>query len=880
MSPNTPNRTPIVRFLGDDAGQGGPFALLGLPHSVQSDGEIRKAQQRRLRQVDHHPHRATPDADEVRLAIHSAATQLLDPALREQLIHRWPEGTPVDVPPAWRPKHAMKRLSPAFLRRARHLIGSSGGWNPIARRRLAHLALINRVSALQVVRALGPRSQSTSEQTRTSIRLPSLAMPPQGVGSWIYAYTLVGLLACALLITVLINPSEQPIQQGAQTASQQSGGDTDYRDTTNESEFTGTERERLSHYTAIAHELDRLVARAETEPEETITRFTKIYPLFIDQWVEFPNEALERAALNISEMTVRLEQHGVGPEELPRLFAVSGLKPRRIMIVAALLEVILSSPELSTDARSQLRSLRQRYSESTIMPRKAITPVLIVIAGEMAIAQGDDDPDWWVGWMLGVKRATFNSPRDHTRLLIEAMGARLSDTTPAGTDWLKTASLLSRSLDWRESSAERFWLLAQFADSQVSTQRLSMLTEAIATGSAAEGIDARMVLPRDANPPQRAQIAQAYRDVWFPESRTGVSKRVENQSQDLTQRIELEILSTTVNPDPDQAIDKVLDLTSLWISARLRLSGEETASQELLLNPPELAPREHVSDPSMLQIPAGDRDWVEQVINCDSASTLRPLLDELVVRDSIGLNEAHALVYLATLRPQSDMRDLAQAQLERYRRQPSVLIAIDHALSDSRVSARLDELVRVVLKVQLPERTSLDWYPAARNSLLAQLASSVGEHDQSRLSMLPSTLHDVLSMILPEHEQTQLGSESDPVHVLERVNAHLLIALESIPDVTTLMGAAFDHLEAQRHIQRTRANSPMHRYLAELRYTFELEAIACEANIPGVSRILEDIRTELHLRSEASQTVLQQITNTQRAIAQLWVMRLERGGGV
>ena len=57
--------SPVVRFLGEDAGAGGPFALLGLGYEIGSDEQVIRASNRRLHQVDCHRLRSTPDADEI-----------------------------------------------------------------------------------------------------------------------------------------------------------------------------------------------------------------------------------------------------------------------------------------------------------------------------------------------------------------------------------------------------------------------------------------------------------------------------------------------------------------------------------------------------------------------------------------------------------------------------------------------------------------------------------------------------------------------------------------------------------------------------------------------------------------------------------------------
>ena len=169
MTAKHPHQTPIVVFLGSDAGQGGPFALLGLLHEIQSDQQVYQACNRRLQQIDFSRHRSTPDAAEVRLAVHAAASQLLDPTLRKQLAMRWPPGVPASVPQAWKKSAASTTLTPRLIHNAKLLIAGSGGWNPLARKRLAHFARVNRLSAIDVVNALIPKKHSGSS--------PNLAQP-------------------------------------------------------------------------------------------------------------------------------------------------------------------------------------------------------------------------------------------------------------------------------------------------------------------------------------------------------------------------------------------------------------------------------------------------------------------------------------------------------------------------------------------------------------------------------------------------------------------------------------------------------------------------------------------------------------------------------
>jgi len=79
----------IERFLGRQAASGGPFALLGLPVQEADDAEVVAALQAQLERVDESPLRETPEADEVRLALHAAAAQLMDPSVRGHMLARW-----------------------------------------------------------------------------------------------------------------------------------------------------------------------------------------------------------------------------------------------------------------------------------------------------------------------------------------------------------------------------------------------------------------------------------------------------------------------------------------------------------------------------------------------------------------------------------------------------------------------------------------------------------------------------------------------------------------------------------------------------------------------------------------------------------------------
>lgn len=136
-----PRPSPVQRFLGASAAGPGPFALLGVLPEHCDNEQVLTALDRQLQRVDMHPEGDTPEADEVRLALHAAAAQLLDPVVRQHLISTYQAelgaagGVPaVPVPAVGGPGR------PGLNHDALLVMARAGGWNQDALRRLAMLA--------------------------------------------------------------------------------------------------------------------------------------------------------------------------------------------------------------------------------------------------------------------------------------------------------------------------------------------------------------------------------------------------------------------------------------------------------------------------------------------------------------------------------------------------------------------------------------------------------------------------------------------------------------------------------------------------------------------------------------------------------------------
>jgi hypothetical protein len=154
--------SPVERFLGAGALRAGPFGLLGVVPSACTDAAVIAALQTRLAMLAAHPQSVTPEADEVRLALHAAAAQLLDPRVRASMMQTHAGAT---VLPSVQPTPARdgvttntpRGLSPAELALEHDAIitlGSMGGWNQEALRRLAMMAHSRGLGSDAVARAV------------------------------------------------------------------------------------------------------------------------------------------------------------------------------------------------------------------------------------------------------------------------------------------------------------------------------------------------------------------------------------------------------------------------------------------------------------------------------------------------------------------------------------------------------------------------------------------------------------------------------------------------------------------------------------------------------------------------------------------------------
>ena len=174
-----PRPSPIERFLGEAAAVPGPLNLLGLTPQTCDPEHVLTALDRQLQRVDMHPEGDTPEADEVRLALHAAAAQLLDPVVRQHLLAA--AGAGPDAATSAMPPLAPGQR-PGLDYEALLVLAQSGGWNQDALRRLAMLASARGLPSTAVtdtLRQLGRHGHGRAVPIRPAAPTPPPPPPPQ-----------------------------------------------------------------------------------------------------------------------------------------------------------------------------------------------------------------------------------------------------------------------------------------------------------------------------------------------------------------------------------------------------------------------------------------------------------------------------------------------------------------------------------------------------------------------------------------------------------------------------------------------------------------------------------------------------------------------------
>jgi hypothetical protein len=843
-------------FLGRQAGVGGPFALLGVTHEQRSPTDIRAAAARRLTQVDRHSLRLTPEADEIRLAIHAAVAQLSDPALHAELVRHWPPGEPEQIPIAWR-SH-LDAVSETLARRARQIIGASGGWNPRAKKRLAHIARLHRVAATDLLRAVRPDGKTNSRghgagTARRPAVMPVIAGPISTGRFWLLLHaSLTVMLVFMLTLTglELFAPREERGQPLASRTPVEPAGPVD------SGPLVPGPRSSIEHHAALEQELRNILLMASSRPDEAGSRGGRAVGTFLQRWSEATPEARDRITGLVIELASWIAASQSASDALlaPIRGAVLSGNPASAASGAALAAMLRDAPDLPRPFRERATEiaspfgipLAQRFDQAVIDALRSQIDTI-----------GPDSVALWRAWSDALAAAAGGSPaaRVQTRLL--ALESILRRTEAPTQDWRPIASVLATGLTWRPGDPARAWMLEQMDDPAVRTDRLGVLTDVLATEVSAPGIDPGMVLAPDAEESARRSLTAAYRAEW-----------VSVPSGDATVRAEViaALSRSLVSPPaaPADRLTRLIELARANAAAALLFTGDDVGAAELLAQQtPGLLGTGPVA-PGPAPTAVGDA-WGIELLNANAPDRILALFRQARSgRPELSTLAAEAMVHHALLGPNREVRETARAMVVSFGADVQLLLAVERAAM-RRPTAAAGELVTAITGLELPDRRNDAWPDRVRAALLPRIADRAAGDDPDGLVLVELTLAELNA------RRSDLSTHAPYLRsLLDETGAWL--ARNDLPDSDPLSPVAID---ARRNALGTSAAARAQ--MAAVQHRALVEAVAGVAVShairprPGVERLLARMAGEW----AGADTVIDQLIVSHRAESELWRSMLE-----
>lgn len=831
------------RFFGPHAAVGGPFALLGVSHEVRDPVALRAAVARRLAQIERHTLRMTPEAEELRLAVHTAAAQIADPTLHAQLIRHWPPGVADHTPAAWRAP--MAEVSEQLLQSARMILGACGGWNGRAKRRLAHLARLHRVNANQLIRALRPRRAVARGSEPLAIRIHEID-PPTSTGRW-WLIIHTGLAAMLLLAGTMVaseliwpgtvgDPVTSPGDDG-RTADARSGRD---------GENTPAARSNILHHAALEQELRNALRVVARSPQEAAERAARSMGVFVDRWEEAPAEARERITGQFAAMLAGISASpdavGVLLEPLNR--GADDADPSRRAGAVALSALLRRSPGIPRSVRDLIPA-GGTFTDAV----GGFDAIAVAELTGQLTARPPRDAAAWQKWSDALQACQGASDALRTQARLQALELLVRGGVIADDQWPRVATMLANGLAWRAGDPARAWMIDRLLDPGANTARLAELTRVLATQISVPGLNASMVLAPNADDAARAAMASNYRAAW--------ASRPAEESPVRGEALTTLLSALAIDTQRTGPADRLQALARASAAAAMVRSGDAVGAAEILaLSPADL----RVSAATAPRVLSLDDEWGARLIAADNPDVILTMLAR-AMQDRSGFSAlaAEGVLTVAQQGGSRPVRDQARALVVSSAWDLQILLAIERAAA-RRPSGVVAEIVTAITGAAMPNPRDAEFVDRVRAVLLPRIAERMAELRPGELSRLEEVLAELMARRtgLPTDTALLRGmlADSDRWSRMNDLPASDRLSARAIESRRTA--------RAQNAGARAQLVGVYHRALVES----VAGAAVARAEIPRstADRLLERMAAEW---SDAS-TVLDQLVVSHRYEAELW----------
>lgn len=911
MSPRDPGET----FLGVSM-SGDPFAMLGLPRERADDATVLQALGKRMSEIARHARSQTPEANEIRLALHAAAAQLLDPQLQDLLLSQ-PATRPLAPPsplisaaPApVHPETPAESEPHPLMHDVLLVVAASGGWNGRAMRRLAMLAHARGIPSAEIPEAVttvlaspirAVESASIDEPGEdTSPRVGSIAVGA-GVSSTHRASLgvraapwLIGLLTVVSLYFVWTRLTHTPPTPRVPTDPL-----VDIPSPTTSPAPSSPTLSQAGATPEIPAPLDARSAARE------IVRLSTLREAFDDARLEAFAGHHRQIATRWTELSV--DQIGaVHNAILEMLYRLANDSPRSQAIIAAIGEPLRGTPASADDLRSWTWSVGTLSRLS--MERNLPTAVDSAIIGRLAGALGEDvragslsfsdaarasltrsaaqlaaaptSEAIWHAWLDQLGALAAADETAYTQSVLSALETLMvvgEDPSQSRTTF-QAIELLSSALRLEPGSPVAERVVAWHADDRISIADLTVMMRSLVARSRHEGIDESLVLSVGAGVAERMTARATLESVLLGRD-SGAAESVAAWAGIADQQ-----LARVPGTRPVELVGRALIMSRLAEAARATLWGDAQQAETVLAN--------LTSDLDQMIAGIGDgsndylggdnaSEWAIKYIDAKQNIPVRQALLAELTRGNrtLGPVAAEVIVRDAFLGTPASVRAQAREIVLLYASSPSILNAVLEYLPRVPKVDSNSQLIESVALTRLPAATSPNWSLRARRAIVDELLRRIaGVGEGQVIDQLVAELRSSYEARLARPSSPQ-NTAADALQLAEAAEALAAqwreLAQQEIEDLSLL--SHLDDLD-QRSIGRLLlAEGSLDRFAAHQSASVEAMALLVMAENPGVRSQAEAVVAELTKRRREARNILEQIVASEEAAVKLWKLRLER----
>lgn len=912
----------VALFLGEAVDPDDPISLLGLEGSGPwTEGQIVAGLQARLRLVGEHPNRFAPQADELRMALHAAASKLLT-SERSAGFASPPPAMPDD-----------------FRAQVMAVVAAGGGWSREVMRHVVAIGAERGIDQGQVAAWLaamqqGPLAAAPAARARPpavgrSVLDPEPAPvdPARGV-ILLIGWLLGGLLsllgvAAVIIVVVSMRPPAGGSAPGASSSVESAGGaisvpsgqptaDAPLGAPADEAvpvpAAPSSDQSTTAHSSPPSHvpEWPDLVRNLEAATRAIragdrggLDAFAAAYDALAEAW---PSAAVDEriravdAVIDSVYAAASRPQGELGVLEAIGVHALRGSNPPAAerMIASVFTAGVAARLVRERDLPQGMVRQVERLSSFFFGPGGVGEPTfdhgvsawLRAMAARMATAPASSDPAVidssvrsWAKWTEAAKASQAASP---TSLVLGAMDRLMTAGPDPSRDeaTFRVLTDLACAVPWRVEDPSRTWLLAKFDQPAVRADDLHVVTRALATRSAAPGVDATMVLRADARDDERARVRAQYASAWA--GRTPPSKAKTHEAWLKAAKAELEapraesVLGRGVQAVAMARLSQgahLLDSAGLDEARAVAAAGEV----DLLLIDIDAGLGKRVASIAAATRPSALRRestaWAVQFVAAQQRISERlQLLASF--SDSPTLMEARLLVDAAFRASPERVQTEAQAVLKRRGAEIAVAVAMLEFAPFIPATPRHADLIKAVAGIDaLPSPRHASWPVAVRRALVERtLELMAGDGVDAIADAVGAAMADAYAGRIATG-----GATPQPMPAEQAVQR---VAAAAVREAQLLVPTGREPLGMSvilrnKDVRERLASGRVQLFASRQATVAEVMAYAACCEFPdrvdGVAELLaahvEDRRRSAH--------VLDQIAAAERLMLGLWVMRLD-----